>query len=390
MTSRIADAGKENETPGSRGAKNRALNKLHASAADIAQFEKEMKRKGGVTHGRERRQSTADLTTPAKGRASTEGTPAPRSAKDKARSKLQDNALDIAQFKKETKGKGRSFTADEEEKAPRGKKRQSIEVEDDETEDDEEDTSAISTKSGKRRKSENEATTYRLVLTSYPRWQDNPRVETSEKNILRNLGIHITEDTSKATILCAPKILRTPKFVCAIANAPYVVSSAFLDYCIKNKKVPDPEKFLLEDRDAEERLGFKLEDALSRADSNKHRLLDTWQVYCTEQIKGGFKTFKQIVEANGGAALQYQGRVNVQVRHRKDEEKKVDSQGNEVKESLYLLSGESPAERNLWPKFKQMAAKADMIPVITKSDWLLNLAMSQEITWDDKWLLDEP
>jgi hypothetical protein len=46
---------KENYTPGSRGAKDRALAKMHDAAPDIAKFEKEMKRKGGVIHGGRRR-----------------------------------------------------------------------------------------------------------------------------------------------------------------------------------------------------------------------------------------------------------------------------------------------------------------------------------------------
>jgi hypothetical protein len=374
------------------------LSKLHESAADIAQFQKEMKRKGGILHGRERHASTEDVTTPAPNKTSMGGTPASRGAKDKALSKLHDNALDIAQYEKERKRKGgvlhgkdrKSFSADqaaEEEKAPRGKKRQSVEMEeDDDTEDEEEEeTSADAIKDGKRRKSE--PGSYKLVLTSYPRWADKPKVEPAERNLLRNLGIYITEDTSKAEILCAPRILRTPKFVCAIANAPYVVSSAFLDYCIKNKKVPDPEKYFLNDRESEDRMGFKLSESLGRAANHNHNLLDTWQIFCTEQIKGGFDTFKQIVEANGGACLRYQGRVQVHVRKRKP--KDDESQGEEQKESLHLLSGETPAERALWPKFRQMAAKADMIPVICKSDWLLNAAMSQAVTWDDKWLLEE-
>lgn len=51
---RFAD-GKENETPsttGSRSAKQRAISALHDAADDIAQFQKESKRVGGVTHGR--------------------------------------------------------------------------------------------------------------------------------------------------------------------------------------------------------------------------------------------------------------------------------------------------------------------------------------------------
>ena len=51
---RFAMVGKENETPsttGSRSAKDKAVAKLHDLAPDIALFEKERKRVGGVTHG---------------------------------------------------------------------------------------------------------------------------------------------------------------------------------------------------------------------------------------------------------------------------------------------------------------------------------------------------
>lgn len=67
--------GKENKTPGtagSRGAKDRALSKLHDAAPDIAQFEKEMKRKGGVIHGgRRQKGAEGDDKTEKRGREST-------------------------------------------------------------------------------------------------------------------------------------------------------------------------------------------------------------------------------------------------------------------------------------------------------------------------------
>ena len=56
-------SGKENETPpttGSRGAKDRAVSKMHDLAPDIALYEKEMKRKGGVIHGGRRASHTED------------------------------------------------------------------------------------------------------------------------------------------------------------------------------------------------------------------------------------------------------------------------------------------------------------------------------------------
>ena len=64
-TTRIVVDGKENETPSttsSRGAKDRAAAKLHDQAADIALYEKEKKRIGGVIFGG-RRQTSEDAVS---------------------------------------------------------------------------------------------------------------------------------------------------------------------------------------------------------------------------------------------------------------------------------------------------------------------------------------
>jgi hypothetical protein len=79
LASRHID-GKENETPGttgSRGAKSRALSKLHDAAPDIAKFEQEMKRKGGVIYGGRREKEMEVPEKKKKGRDST--TPSKRS-----------------------------------------------------------------------------------------------------------------------------------------------------------------------------------------------------------------------------------------------------------------------------------------------------------------------
>lgn len=55
---------KENSSPpttGSRSSKQRALDKLHAAKDDIALFQKEMKQKGGVIHGKKRSSAEAEV-----------------------------------------------------------------------------------------------------------------------------------------------------------------------------------------------------------------------------------------------------------------------------------------------------------------------------------------
>jgi hypothetical protein len=247
--------------------------------------------------------------------------------------------------------------------------------------------------------------THRMMVTGLERWNDKPDLEQKEKNKLRNLGIFVTDDPSHVTILLAPHILRTKKFVCAIASAPHVVDPSFLDACIKNDKVPDPKKHALYDRNGEKRMGFKLLHGLERARSNGHALLKGWQIFCTEKVKGGFETYKSIVNANGGICTLWRGRTTLQVSRRSfthiataaddsgssdeatEEHAATASQGVDKGDTLYLVSGTSKEEVAMWEKFRVLARKADMLPVIVKTDWVLAVAMQQRIVWEDQWEL---
>lgn len=345
---KFVDSEKENETPGttgSRGAKARAMSKLHDAAADIALYDKERKRVGGVTHGRDRQESTMEPGTPA--------------VKEK-----------------------------------RGRKRQSTEMEAETEEETEEEAPAVG-KRGKRVKSGEKLPTieYRMVLTGYQRWLDDPKSETTERNTLRNLGVSIVEDTTKVDILCAPKIVRTKKFISALARAPFVVSTSFLDFCLKNQKVPDPDKYSLQDRETEQKTGMKLQESIELAEKNDGQLLQGWQIFCTSDVTGGFDTYKTIIEANGGVAMLYKGRTAMNVSKRSfvagpaGAGGAAESQGDDNGNTLYLISGEKPSEAGLWDKFRQMAKAADMVPVIARSDWMISVAMRQLVHWDDKWKL---
>lgn len=90
--SRIVIAGKENETPsttGSRGAKDRAAAKLHDQAADIALYEKERKRVGGVIFGGRRQTSEDAVSNVSRKRSSSkdEGAATEEDARDAKRAK---------------------------------------------------------------------------------------------------------------------------------------------------------------------------------------------------------------------------------------------------------------------------------------------------------------
>lgn len=125
--SRFHEGGKENETPsttGSRGAKDRAINRLHDAAADIALYDKERKRVGGVVRGG-KRVSDGDK---------------PEGIKDVKRKRAQHD------------------------------------------EDDEESQEEADPQKGKKSKKQKAAPiSHRMMVTGYNEWVNNPHKENSDK-----------------------------------------------------------------------------------------------------------------------------------------------------------------------------------------------------------------
>ena len=199
---------------------------------------------------------------------------------------------------------------------------------------------------------------------------------------LRELGILVVQDPTKCTHLAAPAMVRTKKFLCALASGPIIVSADFIGHCIKHGEVPDPEKFPLKDSDNEKKFGVKLKDALIRARANKRSLLRRVPVYCTPEVPME-DTYKDIVESNGGTFFIYRARGGATIKPTTAEE------DDGPAEPVYLLSGTRPEEKKLWPRFIEMAKAGNMIPRIVKTDWLLDVAMSQQLKWDKSYLSSE-
>lgn len=335
--------GKENQTPGSRGAKDRALSKLHDAAPDIAQFEKEMKRKGGVIHGGKRR----------------------------AQDEIDDGR----------KSKGRDSMSS---------KRSFDEVdEDDETEDEMTDAPS---KNKKAKKDKLAPIKYRMLVTKLETWTNNDEKASKDKARLRELGLFVTDDFKKVDLVCAPQPVRTKKFIAALACAPTLVSTSYLDYALKHNKLPPTDKHPLEARDFEQANHFKLSDALSRAKQNKHHLLRGWTIFCT-QMGDGFETYKDIIEVNGGKCIMWKGRTTtITATKRNPDPSDQEVSQNQVEDEgdvLYLISDAKKTEIPLWVKFRELARKHDMVPRIVKTEWLLNVAMRQMIHWEAEWELSE-
>ncbi|KAL9029062.1 MAG: hypothetical protein Q9196_002644 [Gyalolechia fulgens] len=328
--SRIVVDGKENETPSttsSRGAKDRAAAKLHDQAADIALYEKERKRVGGVIFGGRRKTSDDAISNDSRKRSSSK---------------------------------------------------------DDEMVTDEDARIA------KRPKKSRQAPVMRLLLTGYKGWANSGKKEAEDKSRLRDMGVLVTQEPTQCTHLASPSILRTKKFVCALAHAPVVISTDYVDDCLAKDERLEPDDYLLNDPAGEERLGFVLSEAMSRAKNHRGRLLRGMTIYCTEPVKGGFDTYKAIIEANGGTCLLYKARASSATASRPtgpggDPEGMADDETDYI----YLISGPSPAEIPLWSRFRSMVHAAGKHPRVVETDWLLNSALRQQVHWNEGYQLTE-
>lgn len=171
------------------------------------------------------------------------------------------------------------------------------------------------------------------------------------------------------------------KFLRCLARGPEVISSDFITACLESGKVQDVDDYILKDEENEQRFGVTIETAVSRARANRGRLLWGVPVYCTADIKNGVDCYQAIAEANGAIFKVYRARSGTTIKPTKPEE-----DGDAPPEPVYLLTSQSAAERLLWPKFEEMAKNGNMEPRIVVSDWLLDVAMKQELTFNPKYL----
>lgn len=202
----------------------------------------------------------------------------------------------------------------------------------------------------------------------------------------------VVQDARRCTHLAAPTILRTTKFVNALAYAPTITSVDFVTSCLQQDELLDPTDFPLVDKANEAKFNFSLAKAAENAKRNKNKLLKGYRVYCVDDIRGGFDAFKSIVDTNGGECLLFRGRLALATQSRReesdDDESEVDDDEPGSKE-VFLLSSAEPRHARLWPRFRQVAGDIKKTPRIVSVDWLLDMAMSQELRAAENYEISE-
>jgi len=165
--------------------------------------------------------------------------------------------------------------------------------------------------------------------------------------------------------------------VTALAYAPMILSTDFIDACLKADELLNSHEFQLVDKQNEKKQGASLKVVQERARHNQHQLLRGCSIYCMESIRGGFETFQSIVEANGGRCLQWRNRKGAfGASSRGDGEFHNGTDANDV---VYLLSDNRQDSKAMWSRFKQMAEQSRKVPRIVLPDWLLDTAMCQKL-----------
>ncbi|KEF56218.1 uncharacterized protein A1O9_07799 [Exophiala aquamarina CBS 119918] len=292
-----------------------------------------------------------------------------RKSKEVASALLHAMTPDIQLYEKERKRVGGVIHGgrrkNDEDRIPVNRKRSASESSENEI---------VKEKESKKLKRGNPPQIY-LMVSGYDKWVSHPKAEDNDKKQLRGLGILTTTDASKATHLAAPSIKRTQKFVTALAYAPMVLSTDFIDSCLKADRLLDPRGFELDDKQNEKRLGVSLKLSRDRAKKNQNRLLQGLSIYCAESIHGGFETFKAIVEANGGRCMLWRNRKSAMMPStRAESEASTDTDDSVV----YLLS-DKEGNKSLCDRFRDMALKSRKTPRIIDPDWLIESAMSQKL-----------
>ncbi|KAM0525744.1 hypothetical protein ACHAPE_000455 [Trichoderma viride] len=321
---RPADAGKENETPtsmstGGRSAKTKAMDRLSLIAPDIALYEKEKKR--NIKPG-----------TPFGGKHAAKLT------EEDVNKKKSASHKDV----------------DDDEDRPAKKSRPSL-----------------------------PGVEMRIILTGFTRWVGSQIKEDQDRRKLRDLGIQIVQEGQPCDYLAAPHVVRTVKFLCALARGPTVISSTFIEKSLETGKLQDVEDFILRDAEAESKYDVNLEKSVARAKAHRGKLLRSIPIYCTDKIKNGPESYRAIAEANGAMFMIYRARSGTTIKPTTAEQ-----DGFATPEPVYLLSGATPEEKQLWKRFKEMAVNGHMEPRVVSPDWLLDVAMAQQVRFDKKFLLE--
>ena len=140
--------------------------------------------------------------------------------------------------------------------------------------------------------------------------------------MLSKLGVKFVTKPTECTHLLVRSVVRTEKFLCAMAVAPFVLSEKWATMSAANRKLfrktsfhdflvyifavfahahcTAEEQYTVKDEATEKKYNFRLTEALARAKDNAGQLFAGIQFYVTPKVPVETKLLRNVVTANGG------------------------------------------------------------------------------------------
>ncbi|KAF8647813.1 hypothetical protein AX16_006533 [Volvariella volvacea WC 439] len=177
---------------------------------------------------------------------------------------------------------------------------------------------------------------------------------------LTKLGVKITTRAVECTHLIVPHLVRTEKFLCALAVAPYILTEKWIRDSVAAKKLQPEEKYILEDAANEVKYGFKLADALERAKQLRGTLFVKKTFYITPKVPIDLKLLKNVISSSGGQVSTQIPTVRMLSANR----------------DRYVVS--CPEDVSIWRPIA-IAGHAIYLP-----EFLLTSVLRQQVDWDNE------
>ncbi|KAI0369629.1 hypothetical protein BV20DRAFT_967587 [Pilatotrama ljubarskyi] len=331
-------------TPSKRSAATKATQKLHdVIMPDVLSFQKELK-SGAVRPAHEVEKSES------KGKArEAEAVTEPR-AKGKKRLSMgdEDEEEEMPEKKKRKAGVEASTKGKKKGAPPRKSTTGPIE----EPESQESGTRKKLLATTKNEPAQAEKKEVRVMTTQVTLGDDVVRA-------LTKMGVKIVTKPAECTHLVVRSVVRTEKFLCAVAVAPYVLSEKWAVVSAASRRLQPEEKYMIEDPETEKKYGFNLADALKRAKENAGKLFAGKTFYVTGKVPVDSKLLKNVVTANGGTLSTQVPTVRILNGH----------------DDRFVIS--CPADVNIWRPLVEHGH-----PVFTQ-ELILTSALRQELDLED-------
>ncbi|KAK9462452.1 uncharacterized protein V1516DRAFT_670305 [Lipomyces oligophaga] len=186
------------------------------------------------------------------------------------------------------------------------------------------------------------------------------------------LGVEIVTSPDVVTHVAAPKILRTEKFLCALAHGPSIITTEFIKDCLSADQLLPENKYILHDSEGESKIKCTLEDLLNRArilEAKHESLFQDIVINLTPNIKGGIDSFKKIISAHGGICT-----IIKAARAKK--------YGISNNENYPLVMVTSEADQDYIKAFKAFAKHENRKCIAVSTDWIVTSVLRMKVAFD--------